>query len=121
MPAEALTIRALRARAVSLPMNRPIYTGGGSVTKFPMVLVDLETEEGICGCSYIFCYAPFVMLPLVQLLENLGEIHCWRSRLSRSPWKKSSTERSGCSARRVLRLWPRPGSTWRSGMSAPRR
>ena len=74
MSAEVLTIRALRARAVSLPMNRPIYTGGGSVTKFPMVLVDLETEEGICGCSYIFCYAPFVMLPLVQLLENLGAL-----------------------------------------------
>ena len=55
MSAEVLTIRALRARAVSLPMNRPIYTGGGSVTKFPLVLVDLETEEGICGCSYIFC------------------------------------------------------------------
>ena len=74
MSASVLTVRALRARAVSLPMNRPIYTGGGSVTRFPMVLVDLETEEGICGYSYIFCYAPFAMLPLVKLLENLGEL-----------------------------------------------
>ena len=74
MSADVPTIRALHARAVSLPMNRPILTGSGSVTKFPMVLVDLETEEGLTGSSYIFCYAPFVMTPMVKLLENLGEL-----------------------------------------------
>ena len=74
MSAAVLTVHSLHARAVSLPMNRPIYTGGGSVTRFPMVLVDLVTEEGICGCSYIFCYAPFALRPMVKLLENLGEL-----------------------------------------------
>ena len=74
MPSHVLTVRSLRARAVSLPMTRPIQTGGGSVAKVPLVLVDLETEEGITGCSYIFCYAAFVLEPLVKLLHNLGDL-----------------------------------------------
>ena len=74
MPIHALTVRSLHARALSLPMTRPIQTGGGSVAKIPLVLVDLETEEGITGCSYIFCYAAFVLEPLVKLLHNLGDL-----------------------------------------------
>ena len=74
MPTHVLTVRSLHARAVSLPMTRPIQTGGGSVAQIPLVLVDLETDEGITGCSYIFCYASFVLEPLVKLLHNLGDL-----------------------------------------------
>ncbi|MBI3302147.1 MAG: hypothetical protein HYZ72_08750 [Deltaproteobacteria bacterium] len=28
------------------------------VSTAPLVLIDLQTEEGITGCSYVFCYAP---------------------------------------------------------------
>ena len=47
MPSHVLTVRSLRARALSLPMTRPIQTGGGSVAKVPLVLVDLVKAEGL--------------------------------------------------------------------------
>jgi len=41
-----LTIRGLVVRAVDVPMNRPLKTGGGEVGSAAMVLIDLLTEEG---------------------------------------------------------------------------
>ncbi len=72
--AENLEIRALRARAVNVPMRRPLETSGGAVSSAPLVLIDLETEQGVTGHSYIFGYAPLTLDPMVRLLENLGEI-----------------------------------------------
>ena len=68
-----LTIRALEVRAVDVPMGRPLHTSGGAITTAPLVLIDLATEQGITGRSYIFCYAPFVLEPMVRLLEGIEE------------------------------------------------
>jgi len=73
MGKDKLTIRSVRARPVNVPMARPLQTSGGAVTSAPLVLVDLTTEEGPTGCAYIFCYAPFALTPIAQLVENLGE------------------------------------------------
>ena len=72
--AERLQIRALRARAVNVPMRRPLQTSGGAVSTAPLVLIDLETDDGITGHSYIFGYAPLTLEPIVRLLANLGEM-----------------------------------------------
>jgi mandelate racemase len=69
-----LQIRALRARAVNVPMRRPLATSGGAVSTAPLVLIDLETEQGVTGHSYIFGYAPLTLEPLVRLLRSLGEM-----------------------------------------------
>lgn len=69
-----LTVRGLRARAVLPPMARPLQTGAGAITKAPLVLIDLETEEGVTGCAYVFCYAAFALVPVVALLDNLNEL-----------------------------------------------
>ena len=108
MPIHALTVRSLHPRALGLPMTRPIQTGGGSVAKIPLVLVDLETEEGITGCSYIFCYAAFVLEPLVKLLQNLGDLI-------------KGDEPFVWSAHRVLLPWQPPVSIARPGMPAQKR
>lgn len=68
------TIRALKARAVSVPMRRPLVTGGGSVTTAPLVLIDLETDGGATGTAYVFCYTPVALKPVVALIENLHEL-----------------------------------------------
>jgi mandelate racemase len=65
-------IRGLRARAVNLPMRRPLATAGGFVNTAPLVLLDLETEDGVTGRSYVFCYTPLALKPVVSLLEGLG-------------------------------------------------
>jgi mandelate racemase len=70
----ALTVRGLAVRAVDVPMNRPLITGGGEVGSAAMVLIDLLTEEGITGCSYLFCPTPLVLEPLAKLLSNLAPL-----------------------------------------------
>lgn len=74
MSADPLTVRGLRARAVMSPMARPLHTGAGAITKAPLVLIDLNTEEGVTGCAYVFCYAAFALAPVVALLDNLSEL-----------------------------------------------
>ena len=66
-----LTIAGLRVRGVNVPMRRPLPTSSGTVGIAPLVLIDLLTDEGITGSTYLFCYTPLVLGPVVQLLENL--------------------------------------------------
>lgn len=56
MPAPVLTIRDLKCRAVRLPLKRALVTSSGTVATAPLLLLDLETEEGIAGRSYLFCF-----------------------------------------------------------------
>ena len=51
-----LTVRALRATAVEVPMNHVLGTSAAAVRAAPLLLIDLETEEGVTGRSYLFCY-----------------------------------------------------------------
>ncbi len=60
-----LTIRGVRARPVDVPMTRPLQTSGGLVRTAPLVLIDLFTEEGVTGRSYLFCYTPLALKPVV--------------------------------------------------------
>ncbi len=55
-------------------MRRPLMTGGGEVGTAAMVLVDLLTEEGITGSSYLFCPTPLVLEPVARLLSNLAPL-----------------------------------------------
>jgi len=73
MPTEQLRIRDVQARAVVAPLSPPIRTASGSVTQAPLVLIDLATEEGVVGRSYLFGYQPFTLAPLRDLVLALGE------------------------------------------------
>lgn len=66
--------RAVRARALSVPVLRPLGTASGVITHAPLVVIDLETEEGVRGASYLFTPAPYALKPVVQLVEGLGEM-----------------------------------------------
>ncbi len=68
-----IEIKSLRARAVNVPMRRPLRTGSGTVETAPLVLIDLYTSEGVTGCSYVFCYTALALKPVERLLLNLGE------------------------------------------------
>jgi mandelate racemase len=67
----ALTIRSIRARGIDLALQRPVETASGVMRTAPLVLIDLFTEEGISGCSYVRCYTPVALDPLVMLVANL--------------------------------------------------
>jgi mandelate racemase len=51
-----LTVRALRATPIEVPLNFVLGTSAAAVTHAPLLLLDLETEEGITGRTYLFCY-----------------------------------------------------------------
>ena len=68
------TVRGLAVHAVDVPMNRPLKTGGGEVGSAAMVLIDLLTEDGVTGRSYLFCPTPLVLKPLAKLLFNLAPL-----------------------------------------------
>ena len=44
-----LTLRSLKARPVAVPMARPLCTGVWTISTAPLLLVDLETNEGSLG------------------------------------------------------------------------
>jgi mandelate racemase len=55
-------------------MARPLATATGAVTRAAIVLIDLQTEEGIGGAGYLWTPAPFASKPLAALIESLGEL-----------------------------------------------
>ena len=63
MPYPKLTIRGLQVRAVDAPLANPIRTAVGEVPSAPLVLIDISTEEGVTGRSYLFAYTPLVSVP----------------------------------------------------------
>ncbi len=67
-----LRIRDVEARAVAAPMNPPVRTASGSVTQALLVLIDLHTEEGPVGRSYLAAYQPYALRPLRELVRELG-------------------------------------------------
>jgi mandelate racemase len=48
-----LTIRDIQARAVLAPLRTPLVTSAGSFPKAPLLLIDINTEEGVIGRSYL--------------------------------------------------------------------
>ena len=68
-----LTVASLRARAVNVELERPVQTSNGEIPVAPLVLIDLETEEGTTGRAYIFSYTTFALEPLRRIVENLGK------------------------------------------------
>lgn len=69
-----LTIRRIRARAVDVPMRRPLGTSLGRITSAPLVLVDLETEEGVAGHAYLFCYRRSATFGVRAFIADIDEI-----------------------------------------------
>ncbi len=66
-----LTIRDVTARAVSAPLKRPLTTSVGTIPAAPLVLIDVDTDQGVTGRAYIFGYTPVALRPLVELIANL--------------------------------------------------
>jgi mandelate racemase len=69
-----LHIRSIQARPVVVPMKRPLRTGSGAVTQAPLLLIDLQAEEGVTGRTYLFGYQPFTLKPLHDLVLALADM-----------------------------------------------
>ena len=65
-------IRSVKARGLVVPIARPVKTAFTTIDAAPMVLIDVETDQGVTGRSYIFAYARLTLKPLVHLIEEIG-------------------------------------------------
>jgi len=74
MAAESLTIRSVTARPVLLKLKRPVVARIATITDWPLILIDLQTEEGVVGRSYLEPYVAKTMRYLVPALHDLGEM-----------------------------------------------
>ncbi len=74
MTTTKLTLRSLRARAVSAPIRIPPVSASGAIPNAALVLVDLETEEGITGRSYLFAFSAMAFKPIVETIHGLAPL-----------------------------------------------
>jgi mandelate racemase len=56
MSLERLTLKSIRARPVLLKLKRPVVARIATLTDWPLILIDLHTEEGVIGRSYLEPY-----------------------------------------------------------------
>lgn len=66
-----LTIRSIRAVGVEVPMTYPLGTSAATVRAAPLLLIDLETDQGVTGRSYLFCYLPAAAPAIMSLLADV--------------------------------------------------
>jgi mandelate racemase len=74
MSSPKLTLASIHARPVVLPLKRPIVARIATITEWPLILIDLVTEEGIVGRSYLEPYTIRTMRYLVPALHDFGEM-----------------------------------------------
>ena len=72
MPHASLTVRGITARPVVLKLKRPVVARIATITDWPLILIDLPTEEGVVGRSYLEPYLVKSMRYLVPALNDLG-------------------------------------------------
>ena len=69
-----LTVRAIRCIGVEVPMRFVLGTSRGTITRAPLLLIDLATEDGVTGCSYLWCYFPAAMPAIANILEEVERV-----------------------------------------------
>ena len=69
--AAGLTVRAIRSVAVEVPMRHALGTSQATVRAAPLLLVDVETAEGVTGRAYLFCYVPAAAAAMQAILAEI--------------------------------------------------
>ncbi len=72
--AQALRIKDVRVRAVAAPMKRPLATASGALTAAALLLLDLRTDGGIVGRSYLFGVGRHNLPAIAKLVEAMAEM-----------------------------------------------
>jgi mandelate racemase len=69
-----MKIKSIKLRAVAAPMKRPLTTSTGALTASALLLIDLETDQGIVGRSYLFGIGKHNLPPIAKLVEAMTEM-----------------------------------------------
>ncbi len=74
MQVEKLTFKGLTARPVVLELKRPVVARIATITEWPLILIDLHTEEGVTGRSYLEPYLVKSTRYLIPALNDLAQL-----------------------------------------------
>jgi mandelate racemase len=69
---EKLTFRSVSLRSVLLPLRRPVVSKVGFFDQLPVILIDLQTEEGIVGRSYLEPYLRQSARYIMSAIQDLA-------------------------------------------------
>jgi mandelate racemase len=72
MQLPSLTFKGIGARPILLKLERPVVVRIATITEWPLILIDLYTEEGIVGRSYLEPYIAKSMKYLTAALNDFG-------------------------------------------------
>lgn len=73
MGQDRLTLRDVDVRPVLVPLRRPVVSRVGLFDEWPLILIDLHTEEGVTGRSYLAPYLKNSTRYLVPAIQDLAE------------------------------------------------
>ncbi len=72
-PLPPLTVRRISAIGVEVPMTFALGTSRGRIVKAPLLLIDVETAEGVTGRAYLWSYFPRAMVAIASLLTEIED------------------------------------------------
>ncbi|MDQ4135060.1 MAG: mandelate racemase [Pseudomonadota bacterium] len=70
----ALTIRSIRSVPVEVPMRIPLGTSAATIRAAPLLLIDVETQEGVTGRTYLFCYRRSGARAIAEILRDMADV-----------------------------------------------
>jgi mandelate racemase len=78
MQLPSLTFKGIRARPVLLQLERPVVARIATIRQWPLILIDLYTEEGIVGRAYLEPYIAHSMKYLIPALNDFATLFSGR-------------------------------------------
>ena len=66
-----ITLKKVQCRVVSVPLPRTIVGKVGRFTHWPLILIDVETKEGLIGRSYLEPYVEKLARPIVGVIQEI--------------------------------------------------
>jgi mandelate racemase len=68
-----LAVRGIRAVGVEVPITYELGTSRGRITKAPLLLIEVETREGVTGRAYLWSYFRQAMPAIASVLQAVEE------------------------------------------------
>lgn len=69
-----MKIARIRTTPVLAPMPRPVRTASGTIERFPLVLIDVATDDGLEGRAYALVYLPELLPALERTVAALADM-----------------------------------------------
>src|SRR5436309_562276 len=76
---EKLTLKSVDVRPVVVPLRRPVVSKVGLFKDWPLILIDIYTNEGIVGSSYLEPYLKNAARYIVPAIHDLAAAQTGKS------------------------------------------